>query len=309
MFKSIKRLFNKDLTEILPKIKGKYIKNAPLNKLTWLGVGGPAEVLFIPKDEDDLSFFLKNKPYNLPVSIIGGGSNLLIRDGGVPGVVIKLDSPYFRQINVDKTSITCFAGVKNAELKKIMVSNELGGLEFLCTIPGVVAGSIKTNAGCFGKEVKDVIKNVTIIDDEGERAVVPVKDLKLSYRHSLFPDDWIITSITFKSRKTSIQTIEKKLNEYKEYRQKNQLYRMRTAGSTFKNPEGLKAWELIKKSGCSNLSIGGAAVSDKHANFIINTGKATAKDVELLGETIIKKVKEKTSITLEWEIKRLGINK
>ncbi len=309
MLNFIKSLFSRDLTKILPKVRGRYTRNVPLSKYTWFAVGGPAEVLFSPKDEEDLVTFIENKPYNLPLCIIGGGSNLLIRDGGVPGVVIKLDSPYFKQFKIEEDTITCFAGFRNHDLKKIMLENELGGLEFLVSIPGVVGGSVKTNAGCFSKTVKDVIIEATIIDGEGERLTVSGDDLQLSYRNSWFPDDWIITSIKFRTQKDSKENIAKTLLTHKEYRIKNQPYNQRTAGSTFKNPEGLRAWELIKKSGCGDLKIGGAKVSEKHANFLINTGKASARDLETLGETIIKEVKKKTSITLEWEVKRLGINK
>jgi len=297
------------LIKLLPKVKGKYLKNESLSKHTWFGVGGPAEIMYIPEDEDDLIFFLKNKPNNLPLFIIGGGSNLLIRDGGVPGVIIKLDSPFFKKVKIDDGKITCGAGVKNVELKKVFLENEIGGLEFLASIPGRVAGSLKTNAGCFGKEAKDVILEASIINYEGKKDTVSVSDFKLSYRDSCFPDDWIITSLTFKTEPSSKEEIKKVLDEHKEYRTKNQPYNQKTAGSTFKNPIGLKAWELIKNSGCDQLEIGGAKVSEKHCNFLINTGRATAKDIEELGETIIKKVKEKTSITLEWEVKRLGIKK
>ena len=302
-------LFRPSLIDILPKVKGKYQKDVPLSKHTWFGVGGPAEVMYHPQDEEDLSHFIKTKPYNLPLCVIGGGSNLLVRDGGIPGVVIKLDTSAFRKIAIEDNLITCGAGVKNAELKKVMIEHRLGGLEFLCSIPGVIGGSVKTNAGCFGKEVKDVIEKATIINGMGEIKTIGVNDLLLSYRSSYFPDDWIIISLTLKATPASAEEIQKKLEEQKSYRQKNQPYKAKTAGSTFKNPEGLKAWELIQKSGCKDLSVGGAKVSEIHSNFLINTGHATAKDIETLGETIIQRVKQKTSITLEWEIKRLGIQK
>ncbi len=302
-------LFRRSLIDILPKVRGKYQKDVPLSKHTWFGVGGPAEVMYHPQDAEDLRHFIRTKPYNLPLCIIGGGSNLLVRDGGIPGVVIKLDSPAFRKITVEGNLITCGAGVKNAELKKVMLEHELGGLEFLCSIPGVIGGSVKTNAGCFGFEVKDVIAKATIINGAGEIKEIGVEDLLLSYRSSFFPDDWIIISLTLKATPTPAAEIRKKLEEQKAYRLKKQPCNAKTAGSTFKNPEGLKAWELIQKSGCKDLSVGGAKVSDIHCNFLINTGHATAKDIETLGETIIQRVKQKTSITLEWEIKRLGIQK
>lgn len=299
----------KPMLKLLPKVKGKYLNNVNLSKHTWFGVGGPAEVMYIPSDENDLSCFLKNCPKNIPTFVIGGGSNLLVRDGGIPGVVIKLDSPSFKKITIDNNEITCGAGLKNIELKKHLIANELGGLEFLCSIPGVIGGSVKTNAGCFGKEVKDVITSAQIINGDGEIKTIGVKDLELDYRTSCFPDDWIILSISFKTTKDSKENIEKTLAEQKAYRQANQPYNQKTAGSTFKNPKGLRAWELIKKSECDSLVVGGAKVSDKHCNFLINTGNASAKDIETLGETIISQVRQKTYITLEWEVKRVGIDK
>ncbi len=301
--------FRKSLINILPQVRGKYQKDVPLSKHTWFGVGGPAEVMFHPADAEDLSFFLQNKPYNLPICLIGGGSNLLVRDGGIPGVVIKLDSPAFRKTSLKGNLLTCGAGVKNAELKKIILDNSLGGLEFLCSIPGCIGGSVKTNAGCFGREVKDIIVSAQIMDGQGEIKEIGVKDLMLSYRSSFFPDDWIILSLTLQTETSTPEAIKKKLEEQRAYRLKNQPHNAKTGGSTFKNPEGLRAWELIKKSGCAELQVGGAKVSDIHCNFLINTGHATAKDIETLGETIIQRVKQSTAITLEWEIKRLGIQK
>ena len=301
--------FRKSLINILPQVRGKYQKDVPHSKHTWFGVGGPAEVMFHPADAEDLSFFLQNKPYNLPICLIGGGSNLLVRDGGIPGVVIKLDSPAFRKTSLKGNLLTCGAGVKNAELKKIILDNSLGGLEFLCSIPGCIGGSVKTNAGCFGREVKDIIVSAQIMDGQGEIKEIGVKDLMLSYRSSFFPDDWIILSLTLQTETSTQEEIKKKLEEQRAYRLKNQPHNAKTGGSTFKNPEGLRAWELIKKSGCAELQVGGAKVSDIHCNFLINTGHATAKDIETLGETIIQRVKQSTAVTLEWEIKRLGIQK
>ncbi len=298
------------LMRLLPDVRGKYLADVLMARHTWFAVGGPAEVMYLPADEDDLSWFLKAKPYNLPVAVVGGGSNLLVRDGGIPGVVIKLDNPHFKQWRLDEGGeITCGAGMRNADLKKIMLDNKFGGLEFLVSIPGHLGGAVKTNAGCFGKELKDVLKRATIINGEGEVREVPAADLSLSYRASVFPEDWIVTALTFNIVPQAPEETLKIINEQKEYRLKSQPHNVRTAGSTFKNPEGLRAWELIKKSGCADLRVNGAAVSDKHCNFLVNTGNATAHDIETLGEMIIQKVKEETSITLEWEIKRMGIHK
>lgn len=302
-------LFRKKIIKFLPEVKGRYIEDASLKKHTWFGVGGPAEVMFFPDDINDLCHFLKQRPYNIPLSVIGGGSNLLVRDGGIPGVVIKLDTPFFRQIKINKDSITCSAGLKNIELRKTLLRHNIGGLEFLCSIPGCIGGSIKTNAGCFGKCIGDVLVSATIANGAGEVKEISPEDLQLGYRSSFFPDDWIILDITLKTQKSSKEEIAKILDEQKQYRLANQPVNQKTAGSTFKNPEGLRAWELIKKSGCAELSVGGAKVSEKHCNFLINTGNATAADIENLGNMIVEKVKQETSITLEWEVKKIGIGK
>ena len=300
---------NPSITSLLPKTKGKYQANEPLSKHTWLAVGGPAEVLYHPKDADDLKHFLQNKPHNIPVYLIGGGSNLLIRDGGILGVVIKLDNKNFQQIEIGPDYIKCGAGLPNAMLTKTLLKHELGGLEFLCSIPGVIGGSIKTNAGCFGSEIKDVLISAEVMNGLGQINTLPAQDFNLSYRNSLFPDDWIILSVTLKTYSDKKENIKNILEQHKNYRKQHQPHNVKTAGSTFKNPQGLKAWELIKNSGCASLSVGGAKVSEIHNNFLINTGTATAADIEELGEQIIACVKEKTSITLEWEIKKLGVKK
>ncbi len=294
------------LNTLTRQLKGKILLNEPLSKHTWLNVGGPAEILFIPKDLDDLKNFLNHKPDNVPFYIIGGGSNLLVRDGGIKGIVIKLDSPYFRQISLSKQTLICSAGVKNTSLKKFLIQNQIGGLEFLCSIPGTLGGSIKTNAGCFGQSISDVLESATVINAEGQIKTVSNKQFNFSYRSSNFPPDWIIISLTLKADHGDPNQIEQKLKEQMLYRKSNQPYNAKTAGSTFKNPQGQKAWQLIKLSGCENLTIGGAKLSEKHCNFMINTGNATANDLETLGNMIIERVKQKTGITLEWEIQRLG---
>ncbi len=303
------QLFKKNIIDILPKVRGRYKKNEPMRKHTWFAVGGPAEVMYIPEDEEDLSFFMQNKPHNIPVYVLGGGSNLLVRDGGIPGIVVKLDSPAFKKYVIKDNTITCGCGMRNIDLQKIMIENRIGGLEFLSSIPGAIGGSVKTNAGCYGTETKDVIIKARVINGLGEINDIPVEDLMLSYRSSFFPEDWIITSITFRIHPDLPENILKIITEQKNKRLKSQPHNAKTAGSTFKNPEGLKAWELIKKSGCADLQVGGAKVSEIHCNFLINPGNATAADIENLGEEIIRRVKEKTSITLEWEIKRVGISK
>ena len=297
------------LMNILPEVRGEYMPNEPLKKYTWFNVGGPAEVMYCPKDNKDLCHFMKNKPYNLPIFVIGGGSNLLIRDGGIPGVVIRLNNKFFRNWKLDGDKIICGAGMKNSELKKIMLENNIGGLEFLVSIPGGLGGAVRTNAGCFGKELKDVLISATIVNAEGEEIEVDAADFNLGYRQSFFPEEWIITSMTLRVFEQDKKITKSIIDEHKNYRIKNQPYNVKTAGSTFKNPEGLRAWELIKKTKSNEIKVNDAEVSDKHCNFLINKGNATADDIESLGNKIIENVKRETSIVLEWEVKRVGVKK
>jgi len=297
------------LLESLPEVRGKYIENAKLSKHTWFGVGGPAEVMYIPEDEEDLKLFLLKKPDVVPVTVIGGGSNLLIRDGGILGVVIKLDSQFFKKVEFDGSYLTVGAGVKNSDLKKVLIENEIGGLEFITSVPGRIGGLLRTNAGCFGNNVSNVLVKARIMNDWGEIYEVEKEDFNFSYRSSTFPENWIILDATFECAKKEKSEIKKILDEQKKYREEHQPINKRTAGSTFKNPEGLSAWKLIQDAGCQGLKVGGAEVSDKHANFLINSGNATAQDIEELGELIVEKVKEKTSIVLEWEVRRMGVKK
>ncbi len=297
------------LKDLLPKVEGKYLPNEMMSKYTWFGVGGPAEVLFCPKDNADLANFMKKKPYNLPIFVIGGGSNVLVRDGGIPGVVIKLDSKEYKKYQLEDGKIICGAGMKNAELKKIMLENNIGGLEFLVSIPGTLGGAVKTNAGCFGKELKDVLLEATVVNGEGEEIKVLADDFNLGYRCSYFPDDWIVTQMMFAAKPQEKETTLKIIEEQKAYRMKTQPHNVKTAGSTFKNPEGLKAWELIKKTGSNAIKVNDAEVSNVHCNFLVNKGNASAQDLEDLGNKIIDNVKRETSIVLEWEVKRVGVAK
>ncbi len=299
----------KRLLELLPEVKGKYLPGEPLSKYTWFGVGGPAEVMYWPQDNEDLSWFMKNKPYNLPIFVIGSGSNLLVRDGGIPGVVIKLNGKFYKKWSLEGDKLTCGAGMKNSELKKIMTDNNIGGLEFLVSIPGSLGGAVKTNAGCFGKELKDVLLGATVINGNGDEINVTADDFNLGYRCSFFPEEWIVTALTFKVEPQPAAKTLQIIEEHKAYRLKSQPHNVKTAGSTFKNPEGLRAWELIKKTGSNLFKVNGAEVSDVHCNFLVNTGKATAKDIEELGDKIVENVKKETSIVLEWEVKKVGVGK
>ncbi|MBP5216045.1 MAG: UDP-N-acetylmuramate dehydrogenase [Alphaproteobacteria bacterium] len=290
----------------LPEVRGEYRFSEPLSKYTWLNVGGPAEVMFFPADEEDLQNFLRAKNDDLPVFVLGGGSNLLIRDGGMPGVVVKLKNQKFAQIRIEKGKIICGAGLLNGALKKILIDNAVGGLEFLCSIPGSLGGAVYSNAGCFGYELSDVLLSAKIIDKKGNIKEVAAKDFHLSYRHSDFPADWIILELTLKTEEKAASEITETLKKNSEYRRVNQPQGIKTAGSTFKNPSGYKAWELIKDSGADKITIGGAKMSAKHCNFIENDGTATASDIEKLCESIMEKVEACKGVKLELEVKKVG---
>jgi len=288
----------------LPKIKGTYKKNFPLSKLTWFQTGGKAKVLFVPKNLLDLQFFLKNIK-NIPITIIGGGSNLLVRDGGVKGVVVKLGSG-FDYIEYKKNYILCGASVKNINLSKNLSKKKITGFEFLSTIPGTIGGSIFMNAGCFGMEIKNSIKSLLLINKEGKLMELNKKLTNFSYRSSGINKNCFIVAAKFKIRKGNEKDINKKIKKYLDLRKKTQPIKTLTGGSTFINPDKKKAWKLIKESGCTNMFVGGAKISNKHCNFLVNTGTATSKDLESLGNKIKNKVYKQTGIKLNWEIKRIG---
>ncbi|MBO4285569.1 MAG: UDP-N-acetylmuramate dehydrogenase [Alphaproteobacteria bacterium] len=297
---------NKNIMEIFANVKGKYLLGERLSKHTRFGVGGPAEVMFFPHDLEDLVSFLKHYPQHMPLCVLGGGSNLLVRDGGIDGVVLKLSAPFFKKIEKKENRLTCFAGVANATLSKTLIENQIGGLEFLCSIPGTIGGALRTNAGCFENSVSDVFQSALVVDRSGTVFEAKKEAFGLSYRHSDFPKDWIIVALTFKTEAKPAEQIRQTLEQQKQYRLLHQPCDARTAGSTFKNPKDARAWELIKQAGCENLSCGGAKVSEKHCNFLINTGNASAADLENLGDLIVQKVKEKTGTLLEWEVQKTG---
>jgi len=292
----------------LPVVRGVYRLNESLKKYTWLNVGGPAEVMFFPEDVEDLQSFLQQNNKNLPVTVIGGGSNLLVRDGGIKGVVIKLSNKSFVSCRLDGEKLYCGAGLLNVSLKKFLPRNCLGGLEFLCSIPGTAGGLLYTNAGCFGKETADVLEKATVMNGEGEIFEVPADDFNFSYRHSNFPADWIILNVCLRGKKETAENIAELIKEQVLYRQEHQPQNIRTAGSTFKNPAGYRAWELIKDAGGCELKIGGAGFARKHCNFLENDGTATADDIEKLGEEIRRRVRNRTGVNLEWEVKIIGKN-
>lgn len=294
------------LVDRLPRVRGRLTENAPLARLTWFRVGGPAEVMFRPADLDDLADFLAGKPKDVPVTVMGVASNLLIRDGGAPGIVVRLGRG-FVDVAASGDAITAGAGALDLNVALAACQAGITGLEFLSGIPGTVGGGLRMNAGAYGREFKDVLREVTALDGEGRRHDLEPGEMDLSYRRCGVPADWIFVAARLKGRRDDPAAIGARMAEIQAQREATQPIRARTGGSTFANPPGHKAWELIDRAGCRGLTRGGAMVSEKHANFLINTGDATAADLEGLGEEVRRRVKEKTGIALEWEIKRIGV--
>lgn len=290
----------------LPEIRGKYKSGEMLKNYTWLNVGGPADVMFFPKDTEDLQYFLQNKDENVQVFVLGGGANLLVRDGGIEGVVIKLADENFRKVKVESDKIICGAGLLNNVLKKTVEDEGLGGLEFLCSIPGCLGGALRSNAGCFGREISDVLISAKVINGKGEFFTVKNQDFHFSYRHSDFPADWIVTELSLRYEKKNTDDVKALIEEQAQYRKTHQPHSIRTAGSTFKNPPQMRAWELIKNSGADKLKIGGAQMSPQHCNFLQNDGTANAADIEKLCDEVIRLVKDKYGVELEMEVNKVG---
>ena len=291
----------------LPDVRGTYKKHVVMAPYTWFRVGGAATV-FRPQDHEDLSQFLLQNSEEVPVTIIGAASNILIRDGGIPGVVIKLGKN-FASINFKSNSVRIGAGLPNSIAARLALKEGYSGLEFLSGIPGTIGGGLRMNAGAYGKEVKDILIEAEVIDNTGNIKVLSLEEMAMSYRHCGVPKDYIFLSGLFKTGKDVPSNIQKRLDEIKARRAKSQPITERTGGSTFKNPKGYKAWELIETAGCRGVSIGGAMVSEQHCNFLVNTGNANATDLETLGNLVQQKVRDSTGIELEWEIKLLGLLK
>jgi len=294
------------LIERLPEVRGRYSEDSLLSRVTWFGVGGPAEMMFRPADRDDLAAFLANKPDDVPVTVIGVGSNLLVRDGGIPGVVIRLGKG-FVEVSREGAHVRAGSGALDANVARWCAEEGLEGLEFYSGIPGTIGGALRMNAGAYGVETKDVLVSAEAVDMRGTVHAVEAKTLGLTYRHSDAPADWIFTAAIFRAKPGDRAAIAKRMEEIQASREATQPIRSRTGGSTFKNPPGEKAWQLIERAGCRGLTRGGAMVSEKHCNFLINTGGATAAELEGLGEDVRRRVRETTGITLEWEIKRVGV--
>ena len=289
----------------LPRVRGRYEENAALKNLIWFRTGGPAEVLFRPADETDLRDFLKNLSPGVPVHVIGVGSNLIVRDGGVRGVVIQLGKA-FGEISLEAERITAGAGATDVALAHQAAAGALAGLEFLRGIPGTVGGALRMNAGAYGSEVADVLVAARAVDRQGEVHTIPAKGMGFAYRHCGVPKDWIFISATFQGQKGDPAAIRRRMDEIQKTREATQPMRVKTGGSTFKNPPGKKAWKLIEEAGCRGLTRGGAEVSPMHCNFLINSGSATSRQIENLGEEIMSQVRKIHNIDLEWEIERIG---
>ena len=292
------------LIDRLARPRGRLTADAPLGQQTWFATGGAAEVLFRPADVLDLASFLRDLPGDVPVTVLGLGSNVIVRDGGIKGVVIRLMRG-FTGVTVEGNDVVAGAGAPDLNVALTAREHSLTGLEFLSGIPGTIGGAFRTNAGAYGGELAEVLISAEAVDRAGTIFTVTPRELGLSYRHSDAPADWIFTSARLRATPGDQLAIARRIAEIDAARTDSQP-RSRTGGSTFANPPGHKAWELIDRAGCRGLKIGGAQVSDKHTNFLINTGAATASDIEKLGEEVRRRVFDKTGITLDWEIRRLG---
>ncbi|CCD88752.1 UDP-N-acetylenolpyruvoylglucosamine reductase (MurB-like) [Bradyrhizobium sp. ORS 285] len=296
-----------DLKAAMPELRGRLLANESLAPLTWFRVGGPAQVLFTPADADDLAYFLKHLPGELPVYVIGVGSNLIVRDGGVPGVVIRLAPRAFGEVKADGEIVTAGTAALDKRVAEIAASADLAGLEFLFGIPGTIGGALRMNAGANGGETKDILVEATAIDRQGGTHRFTNADMKFTYRASGVDPSLIFTAARFRGKPSATEAIRARMAEVQAHRETAQPIREKTGGSTFKNPPGHSAWKLVDAAGCRGLKVGGAQVSEMHCNFLINTGNATADDIETLGETVRERVKATSGIELQWEIKRIGI--
>jgi UDP-N-acetylmuramate dehydrogenase len=296
-----------DLKAAMPELRGRLLANQPLAELTWFRVGGPAQVLFTPSDEDDLAYFLAHLPGEHPLSVVGVGSNLIVRDGGVPGAVIRFSPRGFGDVTANGDIVSAGAAVLDKRVAETAAAANLGGLEFLFGIPGTVGGALRMNAGANGAETKDVLIEATGIGRDGKKLTFGNADMKFVYRSSGVDPSIIFTSARFRGQSAPAEKIRARMNEVQNHRETAQPIREKTGGSTFQNPPGHSAWKLIDAAGCRGLRVGGAQVSEMHCNFLINTGAATGHDIETLGETVRARVKENSGIELHWEIKRIGI--
>jgi UDP-N-acetylmuramate dehydrogenase len=295
-----------ELKKRLPNLRGRLLANQPLGEFTWFRVGGPAQALFMPDDENDLAYALANLANDIPVTVIGAGSNLIVRDGGVEGVVIRLGRG-FNEIAADADNrVTAGTAVLDVMVARAAQKAGIAGLAFLSGIPGTIGGALRMNGGAYGGETKDILIEARGVDRAGTIRTFANADMGFSYRHCSVPDDVIFTSAVFQGRTGDPEAIAAEMTAIKGKREASQP-RNRTGGSTFKNPPGNNAWKVIDAAGCRGLKVGDAQVSELHCNFLINLGKATAADIETLGETVRERVRASSGVDLEWEIKRIGV--
>ena len=294
------------IAALTPRLRGRILRDAPLADITWFRVGGPASVLFTPADESDLALFLAAIPRRVPLIVVGLGSNLLVRDGGFPGIVIRLAKGFSEVTVTDQNRLTCGTSVPDQRLARASAEAGLSGLAFYRGIPGSIGGALRMNAGAHGRETTDVLVSARAVDRSGNLHILTHADMGFTYRHCAVPEDWIFTQATFQGIPGDKVEILAEMDEVATYREANQPVREKTGGSTFKNPPGHSAWKLIDAAGCRGLRVGGAKVSEMHCNFLINDSNATAEDLERLGETVRSRVLTHSAIPLSWEIIRLG---
>ena len=301
----------KALIDVLPSVRGRYKPDHPVGPLTWFRVGGKAQVFFRPEDPEDLAHFLRNRPADVPVSILGVGSNTLIRDGGVAGVVIRLSSKAFGSISIDGSRLTAGAAALDATVAKTAAKAGRAGLGFYVGVPGTIGGALRMNAGAHGGDTNQRLVSARVISPDGVLQDLPAADLGLAYRHCALPADWLFVSATFETETGDPEALHAELLAIQSQREQTQPIREKTGGSTFKNPpedapHGPSAWKHVHAAGCRGLSVGGAQVSEQHCNFLINTGEADAHDIEQLGETVRERVFRDSGLLLHWEIRRVG---
>ncbi|QGN55574.1 UDP-N-acetylmuramate dehydrogenase [Novosphingobium sp. Gsoil 351] len=295
------------MADTLPRVAGKLTPKAPLAPLVWFKSGGVAEWLFEPKDLADLQGFLRDLDPATPVMALGLGSNLIVRDGGVPGVVVRLGKAFAKVTARDATTLDCGGGASGILVSSTARDNGIAGVEFLRSIPGTVGGFVRMNGGAYGGEVKDILVDCDVVLRSGELVTLPAAELAYTYRHSELPDGAIVTAARFRGRPGEPAQIQAEMDRIGASREASQPLRSKTGGSTFKNPEGHKAWRLVDEAGCRGLTLGGAQVSEKHTNFLINTGTATSSDIEGLGDEVRRRVKDNSGVELQWEIQRVGV--
>jgi UDP-N-acetylmuramate dehydrogenase len=294
-----------ELQAAAPKLRGRLLANQSLAEITWFRVGGPAQVLFTPADEEDLAYFLASVPGH-PVTVIGLGSNLIVRDGGVPGVVVRL-ARGFNEVKVEGDLVVSGTAVPDVKVARAAADASLAGLAFYRGVPGAIGGALRMNAGAYGGETKDVLVRANAVSRSGEKVTFSNTDMGYSYRHCSVPDEYIFTEALFQTKPGSKDEIAAEMENITERREATQPIKSRTGGSTFKNPPGHKAWQLIDAAGCRGLVVGDAQVSELHCNFLINRGNATAADVEGLGEEVRRRVKENSGVQLEWLVIQVGL--